>query len=145
MNAYPDWLGHDLLAGTLPWDQGLPSSLETFLERFTLRDSRWIGLYTEAERGATLILHWTPPPPPADWHFLAIRLEGLDRAEVKLKTSEIESVVSGPTTRAANWHRTQVEDRRGGGAGLLHGPSVRLLCLSRDRVSLVLPVPAETV
>lgn len=145
MNAYPDWLGRDLLAGTLPWDQGLPSSLESFLDRFTLRDSRWIGLYTEAGRNATLILQWTPPAAPAEGHFLAIRFEGLERADVKLKAGEIESVVSGPTTRAANWHRTRIEDRGGGGAGLLHGPSMRLLCLSRDRVPLALPVPAETV
>jgi hypothetical protein len=145
MDAYPEWLGHDLLARTLPWDQGLPSSLEIFLDRFTLRDSGWIGLYTETGRNATLILRWTPPAPAADWHLLAIRFEGLERAEVRLKASEIESVVSGPTSRAANWHRTQVEDRRGGGAGLVHAPNVRLLCLTRDRTPVTLPVPAETI
>ena len=41
--------------------------------------------------------------------------------------------MSGPTTRVADWHRTQVEDRRGGGAALLHAPGVRLLCLAQDR------------
>jgi hypothetical protein len=144
MNAYPDWLGRDLLAGTLPWDVSLPSSLETFLDRFTLRGSLWIGLYTGTERNATLILRWTPPP-PADGHLLVIRFEGLERADVKLKAGEIETVVSGPTSRAADRHRTQVEDRRGGEAGLLHAPNVRLLCLTHDRVPVALPVPAETV
>jgi hypothetical protein len=145
MNAYPDWLGRDLLAGTLPWELGLPSSLDTFLDRFTLHDSLWVGLFTEPERNATLILRWTPPAPPADPHLLAIRFEGLERADVKLRAGEIESVVSGPTSRAADWHRTQVEDRRGGSAALLHAPNVRLLCLTLDRVHLALPVPAETV
>jgi hypothetical protein len=145
MKAFPDWLGRDLLAGTLPWELGLPASLESFLDRFTLHDAVWIGLYTETERNATLILRWTPPAPPADPHLLAIRFEGLERADVKLKVSELENVVSGPTSRAADWHRTQVEDRRGGGAALLHAPSVRLLCLTHDRVPLALPVPAETV
>jgi hypothetical protein len=145
MKAYPDWLGRDLLAGTLPWELGLPSSLETFLDRFTLHDSQWIGLYTETERNGTLLLRWTPPALPAETHLLAIRFEGLERAEVKLKAGELESVVSGATSRAADRHRTQVEDRRGGGAALLHAPNVRLLCLTLDRVHVALPVPAETV
>jgi hypothetical protein len=144
MNAYPDWLGNDLVSGTLPWEQGLPSSLAAFLDRFTLHNARWVGLYTETERNATLILRWTPPTQPPDWQVLAIRFEGLERAEIRLKASDIETVVSGPTSRAADRHRTQVEDRRGGGAGLLHAPNVRLLCLTRDRGILTLPVPAET-
>ena len=74
-----------------------------------------------------------------------IRFDGLERADVKLKAGEIATAVSGPTSRAADWHRTQVEDQRGGGAGLLHAPNVRLLCLTRDRVPVTLPVPAETV
>jgi len=145
MDQYPDWLGHDLVAGTLPWEQGLPSSLAAFLDRFTLHDSRWIGLFFEQERNATLMLRWTPPTGAAEWHVLAIRFDGLERAEVKLRSSDIVTAVSGPTSRAADWHRTQVEDQRGGGASLLHAPNVRLLCLTRDRALLTLPVPAETV
>ncbi len=144
MKPFPDRRGRDLLAGTLPWELGLPSSLESFLDRFTLHDSQWIGLYTEPQSTATLILRWTPPA-TADPHLLAIRFEGLERADVKLEANELESVVSGPTSRAEDWHRTQVEDRRGGAAALLHTPNVRLLCLTHDRVHLTLPVPAETV
>jgi hypothetical protein len=155
MDHYPEWLGRDLLAGALPWEQGLPSSLATFLDRFTLQGSHWIGLYHEGEPSATLLLRWNalqaehrelfPAAPAAEWLLLAIRFDALERAEVKLRESRIASAISGATSRAADVHRSSLEDRRGGGATLLHAPNVRLLCLTQDRTLLPLPVPAETL
>lgn len=152
MYQYPEWLGHDLVAGTLPWEQALPSSLSAFLERFTLSESRWIGLYTETDHNATLLLRWAAvraegalPGGATGWLLLAIRFDALERADVKLRESTIASALSGAATRAADWHRTQLEDRRGGSATLLHAPNVRLLCLTRARLPLPLPVPAATL
>jgi hypothetical protein len=139
---HPGWLGRDLLAGTLPWDQAVPSSVTALLDRLSLQGSVWLGLYTEPEQSATLLLRWAGV---AEWCLLAMRFDALERAEVKLRHSRIAAAVSGPTSRAADWHRTHVEDRNGGGATLLHAPNVRLLCLSLDREPLPLPVPAETL
>jgi len=52
-------------------------------------------------------------------------------------------VVSGAANRAADRHRTQLTDRAGGEATMVHSPAVRLLCLSEARDPLPLPVPAE--
>lgn len=155
MYQYPEWLGLDLISSTLPWEQGLPASLAAFLERFDLRGSSWIGLYAEPEHNATLLLRWdahpaegqepAPEHPGSDWLLLGVRFDALERAEVKLRDSVLASAVSGATSRAADWHRTQLEDRRGGSAILLHAPTVRLICLTWDRVPLALPVPAESL
>jgi hypothetical protein len=90
----------------------------------------------------TLLLLWSVV---ADRGVLAVRFDALERAEVKLRDGRIAGAVSGPTSRAADWHRTHIEDRRGGGATLLHAPTVRLLCLALDRTAVPLPVPAETL
>jgi hypothetical protein len=155
MDAFPEWLGHDLLAGTLPWEQGLPTSLATFLDRFTLQDATWIGLYSEPEQLATLLFHWDPLQSEGQKSvplagaavglLLAVQFDALERAEVKLRHNRITSAVSGATSRAADLHRTHLEDRRGGGATLHHAPNVRLLCLTRERTLLALPVAAETL
>lgn len=155
MDDSPEWLGRDLVAGALPWEQGLPTSLATFLDRFTLHDSIWLGLYTELGQHATLLLHWDPLQSEGREPFalaspqaglvLAIRFEALERAEVKLRHGRIVSAVSGATSRCADLHRTHLEDRRGGGATLHHAPNVRFLCLTRERTLFALPVAAETL
>jgi hypothetical protein len=155
MEHFPDWLGHDLVAGVLPWEQGVPCSLATFLERHQLHDARWIGLYAEPEQSATLLLEWGDyPGQPDSPHreviaidapVLAVRFDSLERSEIKLRDHVLASVISGATNRAADSHRTQLVDRHRGEATLLHSPGVRLLCLSRSREVLPLLVPAETV
>jgi hypothetical protein len=154
MEQLPLWLGQDLLAGTLPWMHGAPSSLSTFLERYTLDAARWIGLYAEREQSATMLLEWTDywaqtdpggvghgTPPPV----LAVRFDALNRSEIRLRDHALSSFVSGATNRAADFHRTHLIDRHRGEATLLHSPGVRVLCLSFDRELLPLLVPAETI
>lgn len=139
MESLPAWLGHDLLAGALPWAQAAPATLGAFLERYTLRDASWLGLYTEPERQATLLLRWQ------EHSLLAVRFDALERCEVKLRDAGIASAVSGPTNRAADAWRTHLVDRRGGEATLIHSPGVRLLRLSPHRELLPILVPAETL
>jgi hypothetical protein len=155
MDHYPDWLGRDLVAGNLPWSEGVASSLPAFLDRYTLHDSYWIGLYAEPGRCATLLLRWDtfwtqgevpfPGSLVAEWPLLAVRFDALDRSEVRLRDHGLASALSGPTNRAADAHRTHLADHHGGDATLVHAPGVRLLCLSRSREPLPLLVPAETV
>ena len=154
MGHYPDWLGHDLVAGTLPWAHGLPASLAGFLERYNLQDARWIGLYAEPERSATLLLDWNGywsqsepagPARAAGPALLAVRFDSLERSEIKLRDHVLSTFVSGATNRAADAHRTHLTDRHRGEATLLHSPGVRLLCLSREREPLPLLVPVEAV
>ena len=143
----PEWLGHDLLAGALPWGQATPGSLSGFLERYTLRHARWVGLYLEPVRAATLLLRWNGGPEAEDLRgtILAIRFDALERSEVKLRERDIASAVSGPTSRAADVFRTHLVDRQGGDAMLLHSPGVRLLCMTPARQALPILVPAETI
>ena len=149
MRTCPDWLGRDLLAGGLPWAAALPASLPPFLERYALDGAVWIGLYAEPDRCATLLLHWEERGRPADAPpgaaILAVRFESLERSDVHLRGRAIAAARSGPTSRAADHHRTQLTDRHGGEATLVHSPAVRLLCLSPSREPLPLLVPAETV
>jgi hypothetical protein len=154
MQRLPEWLGQDLVAGTLPWTNGSPSSLSTFLERYSLSACRWIGLYAEPERSATLLLDWTDygaqsesdgDETALEGAVLAVRFDALDRSEIKLRDHALASFVSGATNRAADSHRTHLVDRHRGEATLLHAPGVRLLCLSRHREALPLLIPAETV
>ncbi len=151
MERCPEWLGPDLVAGTLPWAEGIATSLATFLERYPLHDSGWIGLYAEPQRRATLLLRWdalraegagVTQGPASGWPVLAVRFDALDRCEVRLGDGRIVSAVSGPTSRAADWHRTHLVDRQGGDATLVHWPGVRLLGLSPTREVLSLLVPA---
>jgi hypothetical protein len=155
MDHYPDWLGRDLVAGGLPWTQGVPGSLAAFLDRYTLHDASWIGLYAEPDRGATLLLRWDsywsqgegpiPGGRAAERPILAVRFDALERSEVRLRDPGLASARSGPTNRVADSHRTHLVDHRGGDATLVHAPGVRLLCLSRAREPLALLVPAETL
>ena len=153
MDHYPEWLGRDLLAGELPWAGAIPGSLPSFLDRYTLDGARWVGLYAEPGQCATLLLRWDPsvldevhhPAGPDGGPILAIRFESLERCEVRLRARGLASVLSGPTNRAADWHRTQLADVRGGEATMIHSPAIRLLLLSATRKALPLLVPAETV
>lgn len=147
MDRYPDWLGRDLVAGNLPWSEGVPTSLPGLLDRYTLRDAWWIGLYAEPGRSATLLLRWDAGQPPGDAArpILVLRFDALERCEVRLRDRLLASARSGPTNRAADAHRTHLVDHHGGEATLLHSPGVRLLCLSDTREPLPLLVPAETV
>ncbi|HUF35968.1 MAG TPA: hypothetical protein VMN37_08460 [Gemmatimonadales bacterium] len=142
---YPEWLGRDLLAGSLPWEQAVPASLATFLERHSLHESFWIGLYAEPERSATLLLESAIGGRVEECPILAIRFDALERSEVKLRDRGLESAVSGPINRAADTHRTHLVGRHGGDATLVHSPGARILCLGRDREVLPALVPAETV
>lgn len=151
MHALPEWLGRDLLAGTLPWTQAVAGTLGAFLERYPVRKARWIGLYAEPEQHATLLLRWSgywppgepPQTPERSRSVLAVRFDALERAEVKLRHPRIATVVSGPTNRAADAYRTHVVDRHGGDATLVHSPGIRLLWLGRSREILPILVPAE--
>lgn len=142
---YPEWLGRDLLAGSLPWEQAIPASVAALLERHSLRRSLWIGLYAEPERAATLLLELSLGGSAGPCPILAIQFDALDRCEVKLRHRGLESAVSGPINRAADTHRTHLVGRRGGDATLVHSPGARILCLGRDREVLPILVAAETV
>ena len=146
MDYYPDWLGRDLVADRFPWNEDLVR-LDKFFEHYTLHDSYWIRLYAEPQHEATLLLRWDtfwtndrvpfPGSAVAEWPILAIRLLDVRESAVEL----LESGIAAAECQTAGDHlRTTVEDHAGGNAVLVHAPAVRMICLSRDRETLAIPL-----
>lgn len=57
---YPRWLKRDLIDDALPWDAAQVTTLERFLDEYTLHDSLVVGLWLDPANGVTLIVRWDP-------------------------------------------------------------------------------------
>lgn len=57
---YPDWLYIKLIEDTLPWDKKSEHSLESFLKKYTLHDSYWVGAFHHVafDKSVTLAFQW---------------------------------------------------------------------------------------
>lgn len=63
IHPHPDWLGERLIRGTLPWQEGRSLTYGQFSERYTLRDSRWLGIFQSQHQAIACILWdslWLP-------------------------------------------------------------------------------------
>ncbi|MDR3764009.1 MAG: hypothetical protein P4M01_07935 [Acidobacteriota bacterium] len=86
-------LAHRIVEGYLPWDRAVEFHVDAFLERYTLHDSMWIGLYTDCGQEDTAIaviildLVWnpsvsTPTSVCADWPLLLIRFKSVSAIQL---------------------------------------------------------------
>ncbi|MEO0377599.1 MAG: hypothetical protein AAF329_23955 [Cyanobacteria bacterium P01_A01_bin.17] len=57
---FPNWLYPDLIEDALPWEKKTNLTLETFVERYTLHDSYWVGIFHHVayDPSVTLAFQW---------------------------------------------------------------------------------------
>jgi hypothetical protein len=157
---YPNWLGSDLLTGDLFWNRSLKSTMPKFLAQYTLHDSYWIGMFLEPQRNGVAIIrldtYWTegrisfPSSTVSDWHLLLIYFSGLCHIDVNLNETGISGAEAKPLIDkqretisflpSDELHSTEIEDFTGGTARFIHNPQVSLLCLSKDKEILEIPL-----
>jgi len=86
-------LAHRVLEGYLPWDRAVEIHIDAFLERYTLHDSMWVGLFTDCGQEdaafAVIILDpvWnpsvsTPTSICADWPLLFLRFKSVSAIQL---------------------------------------------------------------
>lgn len=154
---YPAWLGPDLLWGEFPWEAGVATTLETFLESYTLHDSSWVGLFLDPDQNASAVavVRWDtfsthgrvpfPGGAVAEWPFLLIRFTGLRGVRFAGYGADAEErsprTISLARSEAAEvgTHRSVFEDIFGGRVEVEHIAQVEVLCLARDRTPHPLP------
>lgn len=86
---YPDWLYKKLIEDDLPWDKKSNYCLESFLEKYTLHDSLWVGVlhHLAFDRSVTLAFQWDSVWLPdevkegtshvGDWPYLFIKIDNV--------------------------------------------------------------------
>jgi len=144
---YPEWLSRGLLWEEFPWEQAVRTTMEQFLNRYTLHDSGWIAPKADAQyRGGGLAVFrfdafWTqgriphPGSRVAEWPILLIRFSRL--FELRLHDYEPESgglsrTISHAETEAVGGRcRTRIWDLFGGCCELVHAKPVDILCVGR--------------
>lgn len=81
-------LAHRILEGDLPWECSVEAHIDSFLEKYTLHDSNWIGLFTDCAYEDTVIAIigfdpvWnssvsTSTSVCADWPLLFLRFKSV--------------------------------------------------------------------
>ena len=155
---YPPWLADALLTDSLPWDQAVSTTLETFLQAYSLHDSCWITFSLDPvyDGGGLAAIRWDtfwtegrvayPGDMVAGWPILLIRFKRVHgcrqtgyEIEAPVPTrgiagAECKSVADSPLMR------TVVADHYGGQLELEHAPDVDILCV--DRGGQVLSIPS---
>src|SRR6185312_6677969 len=91
---YPEWLGSRLIDDAFDWEIALETTVEAFLEQYTLHDSSWIGFHLQVDQaGAGLAIirfdaFWTDgriPHPSAvveEWPILVVRFAGITEVQL---------------------------------------------------------------
>ena len=81
---FPDWLRQGLIENSFPWERSYEHQLSTFLEKYTLHDSLWIGVWVRPDFGAVAAIRWEVAwnegieyegdenPSPADYPILLV-------------------------------------------------------------------------
>lgn len=139
---YPDWLGPLLLRSGL-WPLRQPTTMATFLARYTLHDSEWIGCWLDPVDGsATAALRWDtfwtdgavpfPGSTVADWPILLLLFEHVQHVDVHLeRTDQFLSTIVGATTQAsAGLWRTTITGVLGNLLHIVHSEAIGVICFA---------------
>lgn len=153
----PDWLRKGLIDGAFPWGSGYAGTLARFLDRYSLHDSFWVGLWLQTTgRGIAVIrwdLAWNQPIDDKEereevpfWPILLVHFERL----------HVVQVVDGPRTETRGGEAiTWAESRPVGETGiserhetivhggveirLVHDPAVSVLLINRSGEAIPIP------
>ena len=55
MSSLSATLAHRVIDGSLQWDRSVEFHIDTFLEKYTLHDSYWIGLFADCAYADTAV------------------------------------------------------------------------------------------
>ncbi len=144
---YPDWLYKKLIEDDLPWDKKAELKLESFLKKYTLHDSFWIGIFHHVafDQSVTIAFQWDSvwlpdevkegTPLIDDWPYLFIKfkdvkeinsdnyeyLDGINRAIGGCEILELDG----------NFHLA-IDDVYGGQVNIVFSGSHSILALNPD-------------
>jgi len=148
---YPDWLYKKLIEDDLPWDKKSNHDLESFLGKYTLHDSFWVGVFHHVafDKSVTLAFQWDSVWLPDevkegtshvdDWPYLFIKIEDvtevtkanyidLDRINRAIGDSEVLEL-EGSTHLA-------IDDVYGGQVNIVFTGKHSILALNPDGTEL---------
>lgn len=147
---YPDWLGPGLIDDAVADADAVETTLEAFLDAYTLHDSYWIALVTHpwaAHLAIRFDANWSdgripyPGSVVAEWPILIVTMRRLVSARIELQDAGIGEAISVPHDTAEGMATTLVGDHLGGSAELVHGSSIELRCF--DRAGAAIPIPLD--
>lgn len=97
---YPGWVYRDLIEDNFPWESKSSLDLESFLEKYTLHDSNWVGLFLDVAFSQNAILGfqwdsvWLPDEIKVgtshcdDWPYLFLKISNVEETS----TSNFEDI-----------------------------------------------------
>ncbi len=140
-------LARRIMEGDLPWERSMEAHIDSFLERYTLHDSNWIGLFTDCGYDDTAIAVisfdpvWNssvshPTSVCADWPLLLLRFKCVSAICLSGYTN-IEGIQRGISTvevehKSDEEVRTVICDHYGASVSLQHFPLVEALVFLAD-------------
>lgn len=153
MALLPANLARRFMDGDLPWERSVELHIDSFLKRYTLHDSDWIGLFTDCafEDSAVAMICFdpvwnsslsTPTSVCADWPLLFLRFRYVSVIHLSgFKNSE--GTQRGISSVAVEYIseeevRTVISDHYGASVSVQHFPLVDALVLSPDEKVLEL-------
>jgi hypothetical protein len=149
----PESLAREIAEESVRWDLGQPFAIASFLDKYTLHDSNWIGMQldTSLDGDATAIIsfdaYWNKvgvqaTPQCSEWPILLIRFSSL--ASINLSgyndIGGISRGIHGAETEDVGdgtW-KTVIADHYGGKVSIVHRDPVKALCFTStgDRIEL---------
>jgi len=147
MSSLSAALAQHLIDGSLPWDRSVEFHIDGFLEKYTLHDSLWIGLFTDCAYSDTAVAVicfdpvWnssvsTPTSICADWPLLFLRFKCVSTIHFSgfRDIDGNQRGISGVDVAhlSAEEVRTVISDHYGASVSAQHFPLIDVLALSPD-------------
>jgi hypothetical protein len=140
-------LAHRILNDNLPWDRSVELHIDAFLEKYTLHDSLWIGLFADCgfEDAVIAVVRFdpvwnssvsAPTSVCADWPLLFLRFKSASviRLSAFRDIGGIQRGISGVDVEHLSGEevRTVISDHYGASVSVQHFPLIDALALSPD-------------
>ncbi|WP_461535053.1 hypothetical protein [Spongorhabdus nitratireducens] len=144
---YPDWLYKKLIEDDLSWDKKSTLDLDSFLKKYTLHDSHWVGLFHHLafDRSVTLAFQWDSfwlpddikaySPLVDDWPYLFIKIDDVNEVTTAnyADIDGINRAISGAETLDMGGAiHLAIDDVFGGQVNLVFKGSQDIIALNPD-------------